>query len=116
MDHKNVDIPIIKKLYELYKLFYSYSVLFPKKDKYTLGAKCEMYIITILELIIEASWVARHEKLALLKKANTKFDVLKLFIRLLKDLAIIDNKKYFELQKRIQEIGKMLGGWQRSLS
>ncbi len=41
MDHKNTDIQIIKNLYKLYKIFYSYSVLFPKKDKYALGAKCE---------------------------------------------------------------------------
>jgi len=116
MDHKNTDIPIIKKLYELYKLFYSYSTLFPKKDKYTLGAKCEMYIITTLELLLKASCAYREEKLELIKKANTKFDTLKLFIRLLKDLNIIDSKKYLELQKQIQEIGKMLGGWQRSLN
>jgi hypothetical protein len=116
MDHKKADIPIIKKLYELYKLFYSYSALFPKKDKYTLGAKCEMYIIATLELSLEAGCAYRDEKLALIKKANAKFDALKLFIRLLKDLNIIDSKKYLKLQEQIQEIGKMLGGWQRSLS
>ena len=75
-----------------------------------------MYIIATLEPLLEASYAHREEKLELIKKANTKFDALKIFIRLLKDLGIIDDKKYFELQKRIQEIGKMLGGWQRSLS
>lgn len=116
MDHKNTDIPIIKKLYELYKTFYSYSVLFPKKDKYTLGVKCELHIISTLELLLEAGAVSRTEKLVLIKKANVKFDTLKLFIRLLKDLDIIDSKKYLGLQKQIQEIGQQLGGWQRSLS
>ena len=116
MDHKNADTPIIKNLYELYKLFYCYSTFFPKKDKHTLGAKYEIYIVATLELLLEASCVCRDKKLELIKKANTKFDTLKLFVRLLKDLDIIDSKKYFELQKRIQEIGKMLGGWQRSLS
>jgi len=115
MDHKNTDIPIIKKLYELYKTFYIYSVLFPKKDRHTLGAKCEIYIINTLELLLEAGCAPREAKLVLIKKANAKFDTLKLFIRLLKDLDIIDNKKYLELQKQIQEIGRMLGGWQRSL-
>lgn len=103
-------------MYELYKTFYGYTVLFPKKDKYTLGAKCEMYIIATLELLLEASCTSRDKKLILIKKANTKFDALKLFIRLLKDLNILDNKKYLELQKQIQEIGRMLGGWQRSLN
>jgi len=116
MNHKNTDIPIIKNLYELYKLFYNYSISFPKKDKYTLGAKCETYIITTIELLLEASNTYKREKLELIKKANSKFDTLKIFIRLLKDLNIIDDKKYIELQKRIQEIGKMLGGWIKSLT
>jgi hypothetical protein len=116
MYHKNIDIPIIKNLYELYKIFYNYSSLFPKKDKYTLGAKCEKYIILTLELLLEASYTYKDEKLELIKKANAKFDTLKLFIRLLKDLNIIDNKKYFHLQEKIQEIGKMIGGWQKSLN
>lgn len=75
-----------------------------------------MYIIVTLELLLEAGCAYRDEKLALIKKANTKFDTLKLFIRLLRDLNIIDSKKYLELQRQIQEIGKMIGGWQRSLN
>lgn len=106
MDHKNTDIPIIKNLYELYKIFYSYSALFPKKDKYTLGAKCEMYIIATLELLLEASCAYREEKLELIKKANTKFDTLKLFIRLLKDLDIIDEKSILNCKKEYRKLAK----------
>jgi len=117
MEHKNIELPIIIKLYELYKTFYNYSALFPKKDKYTLSAKCETYIIATLELLLEAGCISKKdEKLALIRRANIKFDTLKLFIRLLKDLDTIDSKKYLILQKQIQEIGKMLGGWQRSLN
>lgn len=81
-----------------------------------MGANCERHIIATLELLLEASCTCGEEKLKLIKRANVKFDALKLFIRLLKDLNIIDGKRYLELQKRIQEIGKMLRGWQRSLS
>ena len=112
MDH-NI---IIKKLFDAYKTFYAYSALFPKKDKYTLGAKCELQIISVLELLLEASWSSKEEKIVLLKKASIKFDMLKIFIRLLKDLNILDNKKYLDIQTQLQEIGRMLGGWQKSLT
>lgn len=115
MYHRQKDIPIVKNLYELYKIFYNYSSLFPKKDRYLLGSKTEKYLIEVLELLIEASNTYDQEKKLLIKKANVKFDTLKIFIRLLKDLKIIDDKKYLELQKRIQEIGKMLGGWYKSI-
>ena len=56
------EVPIIRAMYELYKLYYNYLQLFPKKDKYTLGAKCEMYIIDTLELLLAASSVTKQEK------------------------------------------------------
>ncbi|MFA5954234.1 MAG: diversity-generating retroelement protein Avd [Patescibacteria group bacterium] len=110
------EIPIVQKLYDLYKTFYGFAVLFPKKDKYTLGAKCEQYIINTLELILAASAVTPAEKLGLLRQANVKFDTLKVFLRLSREIGAIDAKKYLVLQREIQEIGRMLGGWQRSLS
>ena len=110
-----IEIPIIRGLYDLYKLYYGYWQLFPKKDKYALGAKCESHIIDTLELLLAASSAPRPEKKQFLLQANVKFDALKIFLRLAKDIKALDAKKYVALQTHIQEIGKMLGGWQRSL-
>jgi 23S rRNA-intervening sequence protein len=115
MNETTIEIPIIRKLYELYKLFYGYLELFPKKDKHALGAKCEGYIIDTLELLLAAGSVAKQDKKQYILKANVKFDALKVFLRIAKELRLLDGKKYIELQKHIQEIGRMLGGWQRSL-
>jgi len=109
------EVPIIRGMYDLYKLYYGYLQLFPRKDKYTLGAKCELYIIDTLELLLAAGSVPKQDKKQYLQQANVKFDALKIFLRLAKEIKVLDSKKYLELQKYIQEIGKMLGGWQRSL-
>src|SRR3989338_880728 len=113
--HTLSDTPLILKTYELYKLFYDYIALFPKKDKYSLGVRCELYLLNTLELFIAASTATKDKKLTTLQQANIKFDTLKILIRLTKDIKALDTKKYIVLQERIQEIGKMLGGWQRSL-
>jgi hypothetical protein len=110
------DLPVIKKIYELYKNFYSYSKLFPKKDKYTLGNKCETYILSVLELLIATGSAPKLEKIAYIRKANIKFDTLKIFIRLANEINMLDNKKYMIMQKQIQEIGRMIGGWQKSFN
>lgn len=106
----------MKKTVELYKVYYKYLELFPKKDKYNIGTTCERYIIEILELLLKAGYLSKQEKLPLIKTANNKFDALKIFIRLLRELNIIDQKKYLTLQAIIQEIGRMFGGWIKSLS
>ena len=115
MNDTTIEIPIIRKLYELYKLYYGYLELFPKKDRHNLGARCEGYILDTLELLLAAGSVPKQEKKQYIVRANVKFDALKVFLRMAKELRLLDNKKYLELQKHIQETGKMLGGWQRSL-
>ncbi len=99
----------------MYKTFYGYLELFPKKDKYKLGGTCEQYIISTLELLLAASSVGRNDKKLLIQQASVKFDALKVFLRLAHELKLLDSKKYLTLQTNIQEIGRMLGGWQKSL-
>ena len=108
-------VPILRRTIDLYKLYYTYAELFPKKDKYTIGATCERNIIEILEILLQAGYLTREEKLPFIKTASNKFDILKVFIRLLRELNVIDQKKYLSLQTVIQEIGRMFGGWIKSL-
>lgn len=107
------NLPILHRIYELYKLFYQYLLAFPKKDRYSLGLKCENLILDILELFFEAVQSFK-DKLQLLEKASLKLNILRILIRLAKDVKIIDFKKYLTLQEKINEIGKMLGGWIKS--
>jgi len=110
------DTPIFIKTYELYKLFYLYLPTFPKKDRYTLGQKCELALLDILENIIVVGYLSKLEKLPLLRKISIKLDVLKVLFRLGKDIKVIDHKKYLEFENYFMEIGRMIGGWIKSVS
>jgi hypothetical protein len=110
------DIPILQKTYDLYKLFYQYSLNFPKKDRFGIGRRCENQIMDLMESLIKASKTQRENKRTQLYDISTQLDTLKIFIRLMKELAILDIKKYTQIQQYIQEIGKMLGGWIKSLN
>jgi len=110
------DIPILQKTYDLYKLFYQYSVNFPKKDKFGIGKRCEDHILDLMESLIKASKARREHKAELLYEISIKLDTLKIFVRMLKELKILDLKKYIQIQELIHEIGKMLGGWIKSTS
>lgn len=78
-----------------------------------MGQKIDNTALEILETITLAG-ISNQNKLNLLEKASQKLDLLKILIRLADDLKILDNKKYLEIQQKIQEIGKMLGGWIKS--
>lgn len=71
--------------------------------------------MSALELLLQAGYAGKEQKIQLIRNASGKFDCLKYFIRICKDLEILDQKKYLILEIQMQEIGRMLGGWQRFL-
>jgi len=104
---------IILKVYDLYKMFYLEVKKWPKPERYNLGRKCEETILKILENLLTASRL--QTKHANLFQANIKLQILKTLFRLGKDIQIITNKKYIFLEKELFAIGRMLGGWIKSL-
>ena len=111
----SMDIPIFKKTYDFLKEFYVFELDFPKKDRYVLGQRCELYIIDILEGVMVAAQTEKSKKLQILEQVSNKLDLLKVFIRLASDLNALSDKRYIVCQNHLQEIGKMLGGWIRSV-
>lgn len=68
-------------------------------------------------LLIEGVWEANilplPERLKLLEHLQRTLDLIKIFIRLTHDLGIYHVKGYLYREERLQEIGKMLGGWRK---
>ena len=108
------EAPILQKSTDLYKELYEHLKTFPKKDQYLLGKRCEETMLDFIENILFAASALRETKLKALQEASTKFDLLKVLLRLARELKMIDNKKYLSLETKIQEIGRMLGGWMKA--
>ncbi len=108
------DVPILRKIHELYKTFHEYRNLVPKQDRFSVYERTENIIIDILELVLEASYVSKDRKIILLEKTSVKLNIIRFFIRLMKESKSLDLKKYTLLQGTIDEIGRMLGGWIKS--
>jgi len=108
------DIPIFKKVYDLYKTVHYIRASVPKQDRHTLWQKCEDTSLSLIEGILQATSLSRSEKVPILNKVSVKLNLLRVFIRLSHDTKTIDAKKYADLQETIDEIGRMLGGWIKS--
>lgn len=81
-----------------------------------MGKKIDNSSLDIIVLIFSAINSAEQKRYKILQEASLKIDLLKILIRIAKEVKALDNKKYIQLQKELQEIGKMLGGWLRSLT
>ena len=103
------NLPIFEKTYELILWLYPTVNKFPKSQRFILGQHIENTVLEILKGIIEAN--QGRNKLPCLKQISVELDKLRILIRLSKDLKFISIRQYGFAAKKINEIGKMLGGW-----
>jgi len=109
-------IPIVTHLTLAYKLWHSYLPNIPKDSRYTLGTKIDALFIETAEPIFIATYLGKDQKLPYLRKAAAQLDLVKFFLQILWEIQSLDNKKYVVLSEKLDEIGRMLGGWIRQLS
>lgn len=87
----------------------------PKRDRYALGLKIEQQTLDFFELIILTSAKTGPSKILILQKADLKLRMIQLFVRLARDIEVLKIKRYIELEEKLLELGKMIGGWLKFL-
>ena len=68
-----------------------------------------------IEMTAYASFLSKGEKLPYIKIALTKVDTIKVFIQIIWEMKILDEKKYIAISEKLNDTGKMLGGWHNKL-
>ncbi len=109
-------LPLLQKLKETYKDWFVYYQAIPKLHRHSLGQKIDTLFIEIIEAVAAASFLVKLEKQPYVRLAIRKLDTLKILLMILWETKSLDNKKYLALSIRIDEIGKMLGGWNGQLT
>ena len=106
------ELKIFEKTYDLILWIYSRINKFPKSQRFVLGQQIENTVLEILKGIIHAN--SERNKLLYLKDVSVDLDKLRILMRLSKDLKFISIRQYSFAANKINEIGKMLGGWIKS--
>jgi four helix bundle protein len=107
------ELIIYQKMQEL--LEYGYVALrqFPKSEKYALGADIKSTMYKVLQYIIIAN--KRYYKKNTLQELDIAHEVLRRQIELAKTLRFLPFKKYELIIMRVDEIGRLIGGWKKRL-
>ncbi len=105
----------MRRLYDLLKQLHDYRGGVPKFERHGLWRRCEECALDLLADILKASQLPKSGKAPYLRQASFSLSLLRLLLRLAWDTRCIDNKKTAALQTVIDEIGRMIGGWMKSL-
>ena len=109
-------LSIIQKLVGAYKLWHEFVPDLPKNSRYTLGQKIDFLFLDVIENTIKAGYSGKIEKEIFLKRGSVKLDLLKFFLQLSWQIKSLEDKKYIRLSEKLDEIGRMLGGWIKYLN
>jgi len=119
--HEQVSPPptvplVLIRTKEAYRLWHSSIVNLKRVDRYTIGAKIDDTFLSLLEFIFRGCFAFdKFEKISIISQAIAKSDLLKFLLQISWENKIINNKIYGEFILLLDEIGRMLGGWKKSL-
>lgn len=106
---------MISKEKEAYQYWQVLHRNFPKTERFGIGQKISQTFIEVLELSFTASYLPPDQKVILLGKTISRLDILKFFLQLAWENKLIPSEKYADLSQKLEEVGRMLGGWKKGL-
>ena len=89
---------------------------FPKSVRFTFAGRIDTLTLDILEAVVEACYSPGARKQAALRNADLSLAKLRVLLRLSKDRRYLDRRGYEHVMRRIDEAGRMLGGWRKQQS
>ncbi len=107
-------LPVFKKSYDLLLAVYQSVGMFGREFKYTIGEKMKNESLELIVSIYKAN--NTKDKLDMIVVAKEHLEVLRLYIRISKDLKQITLKKMIFLNEFIESISKQLSGWEKAVN
>lgn len=103
------ELPIYRDTYQLILLLFDSTKHFSREYKYTLGQDIKRDAIQLVRSIYRAN--RNREKRQYLEEYLDNFELLKLEIRLCKDLKLLSIRRYVTISQLMEQIGKQATGW-----
>ena len=107
--------PIVQKAYESALWLIPKAGRFVRAHRFTIGDRLVNHSLDLVETLASAAYAAPASRSALLERATQRVNGLRYLLRLAKDLHLLSVESYGHGAELLEEIGRMLGGWRRSL-
>lgn len=108
-------LPILERTYALYAIAADITAHTEKRWRYTLAQRAETAVLDLLADITMARHAPKPHKAPYLLRANGRLEMIRFSLRLMLEQGAANETKLFQAQSHAAEIGRMLGGWLKSL-
>ncbi|MGD9567507.1 MAG: diversity-generating retroelement protein Avd [Sedimentibacter sp.] len=108
------ELKILQKIFDMMEYGYGALAQYPKSEKFALVTDIKHSMDIMLERTIEAQ--KKYYKKTTLQELDVEIMKLRAYLRLSQNLGFLPMKKYEIWSEKVVEIGKMLGGWLKSVN
>ena len=109
------ELQVVTQTYDLLLWTCRHIARFPRLHRYTLGQRLDKILSAVLDRLIQARYDSNGRR-EHLRHANLRIERLRFQFRLARDLGCLPTKSFGHASKSLNEIGRMFGGWLRSLA
>ncbi|MDD3066588.1 MAG: four helix bundle protein [Candidatus Gracilibacteria bacterium] len=106
------NLPVYYESYQLLLELFRFTKDFSREYKYTLGESIKKEVVEMITNIYKANSNVSNRRV-LLQTARENIEVIRLFLRLLRDLRQISLEKFAFLNLKIESVSKQLLAWQK---
>lgn len=107
------ELLIAQKVEEMIKYGYVAVRHFPKAERHVLSQELRLSMWRLLRLVVICS--KRYHKKTTLQDLDAELELLRREIRLARDLGVLPFKQYEVWSRQLDEVGRMVGGWIKSV-
>jgi len=108
------DLIAYQKMLELTEYAYIALRQFPKSEKFGLAADIKIQIYTVLRLMIAAN--KRYYKKNTLQDMDIEHEILRRQVEMAMNLKFLPFKKFAILSEKVDEVGRLIGGWKKKVN
>jgi len=106
--------PIFTKTTDFIIWLLDHTEKFPKSERFRMGKRLEDSVFLFYELLIEATRSTKRKR-QLLIQADVELEKLRLYIRMSQQRKLTGISQYYFAAGVLVEIGKLLGGWLKTV-
>lgn len=107
------NLKIYQKIYDFAVYIFPIIDKFPKREKFALCTNIKNAILDAARLVIRAN--KSYNKKQMLHEIDIRLEEIKFLLRFSHKMKYLSHKSYSHSSELICEIGKMLGGWIKSI-
>jgi hypothetical protein len=108
------ELPIFIKWYDFVGWLLLTTEKFPKKARFSLAERLNILGLDMVEDLIEAKY--SRDKARILQKSNLRLEKIRVLLRICSEQKYIAHESYKRAMYTLNEVGAMVGGWQKQQS